>query len=648
LFKGRATVRGLAKIKVDSDEFPDILDQIDQAVSFFGNECGGKEVLQAELKQRKEGQSLTSGNIEYYRRALALQEAALDLIREAVAERIAKTTQQISDALNIANGNTVQADQLEASLIFTRFHGISSRSNRLLGLVKSRVPRSGSLDVAGVGDAYVELLQHCRQTYCKSRESLLLTTVRSHMDKLKDLHGPVGMTRLASVFLIRLCTIETSLYLDFFGEGKGDKEVSDGDVKKSQSVGTQIVKDETTFRDAEFQAYLSSLCSALHRTVRRSLVTMLDLDTLCQIVSVLREERSMASSSPTTLAAARAISSVIQDAQERLIFCANQTLMRDVIKFKATPADLNYPDKLIKKEAASASGEVSTDDDDAMELQLQQVYESWFPPLRTVLRILSKIFRVVEARVFEDMALTSVQACTRCLKEGAEYIKQTRGERHADLFLVKHLLTLREQLSPFDIELRAVERQLDFSEAGKAVARFLANRNRRIFSMSTENALVTLLREGVSVQESSVDSKRDLEDALRSACNDFIENTARSLASELLETAEAYRVLESLSEDKSASADHLLKILGNVEETIQKALDEVISQMKLYLDNPATLIILLKPMSRKVSRALEDIRKITTQIENGTNGWDEENKNKMNESIDSLEQVLKSTMRALK
>ena len=40
-------------------------------------------------------------------------------------------------------------------------------------------------------------------------------------------------------------------------------------------------------------------------------------------------------------------------------------------------------------------------------------------------------------------------------------------------YLLFHQI-LREQLSPFDIQLRSVERQLDFSEAGKAVTRFLA------------------------------------------------------------------------------------------------------------------------------------------------------------------------------
>ena len=649
LFKGKATVRGLAKIKVDSDEFPTVLNEIDQAISFFGKECGGKEILQAELKRRssnKKNEStsneLTSGNIEYYRRALALQEAALDLIKEAVDERIRTTTQQVSAALNISKGNVIQADQLEASLIYTRFHGISSRSNRLLALLKERL--TGSVDNLGVTDAYQELLQTCRQTYCSCRESLLRTTIRTHMDHLKDKHGPVGMTRLASVFLIRLCTVETSLFLDFFGNGKTDtKVINDESLSASSRNGQRPQVDDTAFKSPDFQAYLTSLCSALYRTVRRALVTMVDLDSLCQIVTVLREERTMANASPTTIAAARAITTVIQDAQERLIFCANSTLQKEVVKYQAKPLDLNYPEKLHRTSNEAVTS--ASSDDDAVELQLQQVYESWFPPIRTVLKILSKIFRVVETRVFEDMALQSVRSCTRCLKDGAEYIKSKKSQMDADLFLVKHFLILREQLSPFDIELRSVERQLDFSDAGKAVARFLANRNRRVFSVSTENALITLLREGVTVQEASVDSKRDLEDALRSSCNDFIEHTAYFIASDLLDTVESYRNRDATSSTNIVTAESIVAMLQVMSESIDSKLTEVKKQMSAYLENVATQSILLKPVSRKVTRALEELRKLSHTADNG---WDDAAKGQVIELTHMLEETVKVATRALR
>lgn len=651
LFKGKATVRGLAKIKVDSDEFPSVLNDIDNAIIYFGNECGGKEALQAELKRRSSSSSkknestsneLTSGNIEYYRRALALQEAALDLMKEAVDERIRTTTQQVSAALNIAKGNVIPADQLEASIIYTRFHGISSRSNRLLSLLKDRL--HGQDDNLGVTDAYQELLQTCRQTYCSCRESLLRTTVRTHMDQLKDKHGPVGMTRLASVFLIRLCTIETAMFLDFFGNGKTDtKLISDDSLTGSKSIVQQQLVDDTAFKSTDFQAYLASLCSALHRTVRRALVSMVDLDSLCQIVSVLREERSMANVSPTTMAAARAITTVVQDAQERLIFCANSTLQKEVVKYQATPSDLNYPEKLQPKSNDTATSKSS--DDDAVELQLQQVYESWFPPIRTVLKVLSKIFRVVETRVFEDMALHSVRSCTRCLKDGAEYIKSHKSQMDADLFLVKHFLILREQLSPFDIELRSVERQLDFSDAGKAVARFLANRNRRVFSVSTENALITLLREGVTVQEASVDSKRDLEDALRSSCNDFIEHTAHLIANDLFSTVESYKSYDGTSSTDLTTAESIVSMLKALSESIESKLMEVKVQMSAYLENVATQSILLKPVSRKVTRALEEIRKLSHIADNG---WDDTAKGQVIELTHMLEETVKVATRATK
>ncbi|CAB9508404.1 Golgi complex subunit 3 [Seminavis robusta] len=626
LFKGTTTVRGLAKAKVDNDDFPELLDEIDEAVSFFGRECGGKAALeQAEKEAAKtKSQQLVSGSIEYFRRALALQEAALDLIKEAVVERISNTSTQVADALNIPKV-PIPADKLEASLVYTRYHGISSRSNRLLTLVRRRLNQ---------GDAYYELLHLCRTTYCNSRENLLKTTVSTHMDSLKNQHGLVGMTRLASVFLIRLCTVETSLYLDFFGdkkleEKKGEEEKATTAAGKKKSMASQVLSNDGTYYDSEFQNYLTNLCSSLHRTIRRGLVTMLDLDTLCQIVSVLREERSMASSSPTTVAAARAISSVIEDAQERLIFCANSALSKEVIRFKATPSDLDYPDRLKKKETPEDDSKLP--EEERMEKQLLAVYESWFPPMRSVLKILSKIFRVVEPHVFEDIALQSVQACTKCLRDGAVYINGRKGQMHSDLFLVKHLLVLREQLSPFDIELRSVERQLDFSDAGRAVARFLANRNRRLFSMTTENALITLLREGVSVQESSVDSKRDLEDALRSACNDFIEHTCKSVAGDLMTFVETNK--------GSMNPAALQDVVAKTDAALDDSFGEVLTQMGLYLDNPATQNILLKPVSRKVVKAIDEAKK---EVNGASEGWDEETKSGILTALGSLEQKVKA------
>jgi len=406
-------------------------------------------------------------------------------------------------------------------------------------------------------------------------------------------------------------------------------------------------KDGTVY-DKDFQAYLASLTSALHRTIRRGLVTILDLDTLCQIVSVLREERSMASSSPTTLAAARSISSVIEDAQERLIFCATNSLTKEVIRFKASPQDLDYPNKLTKNSGTSTDSELGGEDD-AVKKQLQ-VYESWFPPMRSVLKILSKIFRVVEPKVFEDIALQSVQSCTRSLRDGSKYIEKRSGTIHADLFLVKHLLILREQLSPFDIDLRSVERQLDFSDAGRAVSRFLANRNRRLFSMTTENALVTLLREGLSVNEESVDSKRDLEEALRDACNGFIDHVSNSLAEEVFNILAKLNSTtpESLKSDSSFDASKIKETLEKTLEDFDPKAKEVLNKMGLYLENPTTQSILLKPVSKKISKGLEEVKKGIIEMTRESNGWNETIRADILQIILDLEKVVKKTGRAAK
>jgi hypothetical protein len=205
---------------------------------------------------------------------------------------------------------------------------------------------------------------------------------------------------------------------------------------------------------------------------------------------------------------------------------------------------------------------------------------------------------------------------------------------------------LREQLSPFDMQLRSVERQLDFSDAGKAVSRFLANRNRRLFSMTTENALVTLLREGVHTREASIDSKRDLEDALRSACNAFIEHTSASLAGPVITFIDQYKSIISteapLHSHSFMSSDYVKAIFTRTLDRLEPQLGEVMTQMSLYMENSLTRGILLKPVMKKVLRVLEESKKVVNLCNAEENSsWTDDTKVEVLALIDNIEHVMR-------
>jgi conserved oligomeric Golgi complex subunit 3 len=84
--------------------------------------------------------------------------------------------------------------------------------------------------------------------------------------------------------------------------------------------------------------------------------------------------------------------------------------------------------------------------------------------------VLSKIYRSVEIPVFEDLAGEAVGLCTDSLKHGSLEVTAKCGDSiEGDLFLIKHLLILREQLTPFEINFSQLKRKLDFTSTGKVL-----------------------------------------------------------------------------------------------------------------------------------------------------------------------------------
>eukprot|EP00980_Cylindrotheca_fusiformis_P031070 scaffold25785_cov264-Cylindrotheca_fusiformis.AAC.1 len=79
---------------------------------------------------------------------------------------------------------------------------------------------------------------------------------------------------------------------------------------------------------------------------------------------------------------------------------------------------------------------------------------------------------------------------------------------------------------------------------------------------------------------------------------------------------------------------------------VEEQAGEMTTQMKLYLDNPATQSILLKPISRKISKALEGIRKGVTATKDGVNGWDDGIRGEIFLLIDDVEKKVKASAKA--
>jgi hypothetical protein len=123
------------------------------------------------------------------------------------------------------------------------------------------------------------------------------------------------------------------------------------------------------------------------------------------------------------------------------------------------------------------------------------------------------------------------------------------------------------------------------------------------------------------------------------------------VAKELLATIAAYEMAESAASiacETVYGGDSVLVMLQQLSDALEVSICAVMSQMGLYLGNPATQSILLKPVSRKITRALEDVRKLAATLEDGSNGWDAEKRANVTELTYLVERTIKASTRTIK
>ncbi|CAG4983828.1 unnamed protein product [Colias eurytheme] len=414
------------------------------------------------------------------------------------------------------------------------------------------------------------------------------------------------------------------------------------------------------------EEYLQSLSNGLYETLRPHIIHINHLETLAELCVILKVEviEEQVNNDPSLAALGAVARGLLQDTQERLVFRAHVQLRADVLHYRPAPGDLAYPDKLemmqerlvfrahvqlradvlhyrpapgdlaypdklemmqqialslqeqsLKRSDSRNSmiSDISTTSQEVANINVEaqrrpqaspaDLHGMWYPGVRRTLAALSRLYRCLEKRVFQGLAQEAISLCVQSVSNAANQISALKTSIDGELFQIKHLLILREQIAPFQVDFVIKETSLDFSNM-KNAAYGLMQRPRQIFSLNSNNALLEFLLEGTPmVREHLLDSRKEVDRQLKSCCEMFIKDATEIMVGpliEFIEKVQSFQPADQIKVQPWATASQIAVIVQEAQRRIKTHLAPIQRSMQLYLANKETEFILFRPIRNNV------------------------------------------------
>ena len=373
--------------------------------------------------------------------------------------------------------------------------------------------------------------QDVADAYVAARLSLLTPIftdyMAPHMGKTVDSRDLVGMVAHGTTYLLAMATDEAELFQYLWKDGEMDTK--DSKTPQHLAVAKQIV---------------DSVALSLYDSFRSTVLLEDNLKTLCTIIHTLNNSvlARLQAAGEAGMLLSGTLSHMCQDAQERLIFRASMYIKDSVTPFNANQAEcLKYTEgsgafsfEKNQKTAAPAAEE------EGGLIAPVETQAEYFPTLTNTLTLLASLYNVVDKGVFSVLAQEAIKACTYNLMQVATEIKGVprttlpTAELDSRLFLVKHLLQLREQISPFEVNFEVVEKHID---------------------------MTNLRLNEISIATTQHDIKKDLEKQLKQVCEQFISIASHYVGAAIVRFA---KLLKDRTKDPLAATESLGSLLENV------------------------------------------------------------------------------------
>ncbi|KAB1267830.1 Conserved oligomeric Golgi complex subunit 3 [Camelus dromedarius] len=573
------------------------------------------------------------------------------------------TLQNLTNQLLKRDPSSVPNADNAFTLFYVRFRAAAPKVRTLIEQIEQRSERIPE---------YQQLLNDIHQCYLDQRELLLGPSITCTVTELTSQNNRdhCALIRSGCAFMVHVCQDEHQLYNEFFTKPTSKLDelleklcVSLYDVFRpliihvihletlSELCGilkNEVLEDHVQNNAEQLGAFAAGVKQMLE-DVQERLVYRTHIYIQTDITGYKPAPGDLAY--PDKLVMMEQIAQSLKDEQKKV---PSESSFSDVRLEEA-----ESPNNLTKSgstESFNARSQTTISPAD--------LHGMWYPTVRRTLVCLSKLYRCIDAIVsdlvrgssdlfllysdlMENKREETVQKennikgqcskdCHRkpCLPAFSRYLElqslsaKTRFDEvlecqtpiDGQLFLIKHLLILREQIAPFHTEFTIKEISLDLKKTRDAAFKILNPMTvPRFFRLNSNNALIEFLLEGTpEIREHYLDSKKDVDRHLKSACEQFIQQQTTLFIEQLEEFMTKVSALKTmasqggpkytLSQQPWAQPDSKAKVgdlVASAYKTIKAKLPLTLRSMSLYLSNKDTEFILFKPVRNNIQQIFQ-------------------------------------------
>ncbi len=591
----RLNAPGAANL-VNGKDFPEMLSNLDNCLAYMESHPSHKE------------------SETYRSRYRLLLTRALTLIRHHFTKSLGDIAADIS--------RRVQGGQLKetthSALLYAKFR-VPAPELKVLGLEiqKRAVPTPDDVD-AGREPEYMSLLRELYESYSATRGRLMLPLVHKKMAELSGTSQQADVLAFAKSslsFLRGICLDEYELWFKWF-----ETEGALYDLLESLAEPMFDYLRPKVIHETKLEK-LCELCAMIQGRYMETDSDDEDGDDLDSRVSAsVPNGRSLG----RKLDFGNLIQPGLQDAQTRLVFLSMNVLRDGIENYRPQPEDLEWPKRSPaaaanggkfgpalsgKRDTAStarkASATIEDEADDGESMFSKQLTtgtnppHSWYPTLHKAIWLLRRIYRLVNSTVFDDLAHRIVHSTIASLMHASAQVSTKKTTSDGQLFLITHLLHLKQQIVAFDIEFIPPEVEFDFSSYTNT---FYELRERgTLWNPASWVRLVSgALGGGLlpKVVENMLDAKAELDGRLRTVINDFVNGYAEHITAPIEPSA--------ISEAKTKQAFDALKAVRTVRGLAEKDVPAIRAKLMEFVDDARTRETLVAAVRDQVVMSYED------------------------------------------